>query len=374
MTTTGNRTRGRLALVGWAVIVFVVAWLSGRRVAEGPGLVTRAYDVRDLLLETPDFTNAPRLGIGLRLSSTTQPAATTLSVEQRLGELASLIRARVAADTWGSRGRAVTALAGRLIVTQTADVHEQVRTLLRDLRDAREAQITVETRFITIDDAAAATLPESLQRRLAIVRAGAGTEPSIDGAPLTLPEEVALVLKKSNTLTAPRITLFSGQRAYVMTGTQTAYVADVTVSRRADGSATTQASIDVAQAGVVLDLHALASPDHRRVTLTLQPQLARMVSIEPSGPIPLPGTNPVALHRPTVDLQMLRTTVSLESGSTVLVGAFGGPAAWGGAGPSTRPGPAATEGRTYLLVKATVVPAPVDDGRRVFPRTTNPSR
>src|SRR5882724_6762662 len=56
-------------------------------------------------------------------------------------------------DSWKDRGGSVGALReleGQLIVTQTPENHRQLKNLLDQLREERAIQVTVETRFLTV--------------------------------------------------------------------------------------------------------------------------------------------------------------------------------------------------------------------------------
>ena len=82
--------------------------------------------------------------------------------------------------------------------------------------------------------------------------------------------------RRAISLTAPRVTFFNGQRAYVLIVTQQAFVSDLEPVSDAAGFDTT---LSVVQEGVVLDVEGTVSADRRYVTLTLRPSLAEIVDI-----------------------------------------------------------------------------------------------
>jgi hypothetical protein len=134
-------------------------------------------------------------------------------------------------------------------------------------------QITVESRFITGE-----SLPEELKRVAPAAQTAA--EPL---QPIFLTDAQAQALlaslqrsKDSTTLTAPRITLFNGQRAFVTVATETAYVAGFTPK----GGDLFEPVTRTINSGVVLDCQATVSADHRYVTLNLRPHLSRLKSFE----------------------------------------------------------------------------------------------
>ena len=144
---------------------------------------------------------------------------------------------------------------------------------------------------------------------------------------------------QSTTLvTAPRLTLFNGQRAYVLVSRQTAYVSDLEpiVAQQAVAFNPT---IGLVQSGVLLDVQATVSSDRKYVTLTLRPQLATLIDLLPftfqstegtagtTQPIPdgnggFVGTNPATgtIQQPILQITEVRTTVSVPDGGTLLLG------------------------------------------------------
>jgi general secretion pathway protein D len=147
--------------------------------------------------------------------------------------------------------------------------------------------------------------------------------------------------QKSTNVTAPRLTLFNGQRAFVLVSRQTAYVSNLTPVV-ATGAVAFNPTIGLVQSGVLLDVQATVSSDRKYVTLTLRPQLATLLDLLPftfqsdtaanSGttvPITNPnnnftnfGTNAAAgtIQQPILQITEVRTTVSVPDGGTLLLG------------------------------------------------------
>jgi type II secretory pathway component GspD/PulD (secretin)/tetratricopeptide (TPR) repeat protein len=141
--------------------------------------------------------------------------------------------------------------------------------------------------------------------------------------------------QQSTTLTAPRLTLFSGQRSVLIVETQQAYVSDVTPVV-APGAALFNPTVSTTVAtGVVLSVQATVSPDRKYVFLDLQPQLARLraltsftisavitpvttttAGVANTAPEVVSGT----LQLPTIDVTQVRTSVSVPDGATLLLG------------------------------------------------------
>ncbi|MEL7088827.1 MAG: hypothetical protein AAGL98_10380, partial [Planctomycetota bacterium] len=149
----------------------------------------------------------------------------------------------------------------------------------------------------------------------------------IDDLSVNFLVEATLANRNSVSLTAPRVTFFNGQRAYVTVATQTAFISDLEPIPDAIGFAIT---LDVVQSGVVLDVQGTVSADRRYVTLTLRPSLADLVEL---FSIPVTGSGAVGdddgfvsgdfdlvIQLPVIDITEVRATVSVPDRGTLLVG------------------------------------------------------
>lgn len=368
----GGRWRRRAALAGWGLLVLAVAWASGRRVAEGSGAVTRAYDVRDLLVDPPNFDNAPQLGLrgGSAAAAASKPTPTTQpTATDRAGELAALIRRTIDPATWERRPHEVTALAGQLVVTQTPEVHGRVAEFLRTLREARQVMVTVSAKLITVDESILGRLPSPARERLlaeALPDTGASSAATTAPA-LTSADDVAALMEVvrsgrgagATVVTAPQVTVFSGQRAYVVVSNQRAYVRGFTATSRPAGQWAVAPDIGVVDAGAVFDVRAAASADRTSVTLDLRQQVSEVTSMDTTAPTTGPTTGPagmtIAVEQPSVGVRTFRTAVTIPAGRTVIVTGF-----------STESRSGKT--RTFLLVTPRVAAPPASADEHVFPK------
>ncbi len=114
-------------------------------------------------------------------------------------------------------------------------------------------------------------------------------------------------------LTAPRITIFNGQRSYVTVGTQQAYIAEVRPIVSSNSTAD-QPVIGYVPTGTVLDVEATVSADRRYVIMTVRPQISTLNSLTS---VAVGGTT---IQLPNVTVQDLQTTVSVPDGGTLLLG------------------------------------------------------
>jgi general secretion pathway protein D len=136
--------------------------------------------------------------------------------------------------------------------------------------------------------------------------------------------------QSQSVVTAPRITLFNGQRAYVLVAVTRAYVSDLEpiVGSNAVGF---DPVISTVQSGVLLDVAATVSSDRKYVTLTLRPQLSKLLQLVPfpiGGSTVFPGgdgstqafANTGVIQQPEIEITQVRTTVSVPDGGTLLLG------------------------------------------------------
>lgn len=122
----------------------------------------------------------------------------------------------------------------------------------------------------------------------------------------------------TRTLTAPRVTLFNGQRAYVSIATQQAYISGVEpiVSENA---VALQPIINYAPTGTMLDVDATVSHDRRYVTMTVRPQIVTLNANIREVPV-ISGGSFISIGLPNITLQDIQTTVSVPDGGTLLIG------------------------------------------------------
>ena len=369
-------------------------------------VVVRVYDIRDLIVNIPDFTDAPTFsldasqstgnqgggGQGLGQGGGGQTTSVTNQLFQNANQLGQnqnrgptrqdlidnitkLIEDTVSTDSWKDNGGSVGALReleGQLIVTQTPENHRQLVNLLEQLREERAIQVTVETRFLTVQrnfledvgvdlnflfnlnsswSSKFGTIPVTTPNSNFTLNPSTGVPGSLGGGSTTptglttsatyLDDfQVQLVMRAvqasvtSTVVTAPRITLFNGQRAYVLVATQRSYVSNL-VPIVSTGVSSFSPVPALAQSGVVLDVQATVSADRKYVTLTLRPTLSTLLDLinftfqtgATQGAVAGGGLGSTVAVAPTGTVQQpelqttqVRTTVSVPDGGTLLIG------------------------------------------------------
>ena len=318
---------------------------------------------------TAQVTNTLFSGNGTTTTTTAGPTR-----EELVDSITKLIEETVGSDTWKDNGGSVGALRelqGQLIVTQTPENHRELVALLEKLRETRAIQISIEARFLTVQrnflqdigvdlnflfnlnsswSKNFGTIPISTPQSTFTMNPTTGVQGSI-GSGTTTPTGlttsaaylddfqaqlmVRAVEASVNTtfVSAPRLTLFNGQRAYVLVSIQRAYVSNLTpvVSTRVSSFAPT---ISIVQSGVALDVQANVSADRKYVTMTLRPQLATLLDLVAFnfqsgsvGSLGLGGINGsvasapgATIQEPELQITEVKTTVSVPDGGTILIG------------------------------------------------------
>jgi type II secretory pathway component GspD/PulD (secretin) len=139
----------------------------------------------------------------------------------------------------------------------------------------------------------------------------------------------------STVLTAPRVTVFNGQSAFVLVAQQQAYVSDLEAVT-GDGVGLFNPIIDTVQTGVRLVVQPTVSADRKYVTLSLQPQVSSLVSLTTFPVFGIANQNngggngggnggqtqvfQATIQLPILDITSVNTIVSVPDGGTLLLG------------------------------------------------------
>ncbi|MFG0248361.1 MAG: type II secretion system protein GspD, partial [Phycisphaeraceae bacterium JB051] len=137
--------------------------------------------------------------------------------------------------------------------------------------------------------------------------------------------------RRAINLTAPRITFFNGQQAYVTVARQIAFISDLEPVPDANGMNPT---LSFTQSGVVLAVEGTISADRRYVTMTVQPSLATiseirrvefLVELEDNTNTDDTDEDAAtfatgAIEAPQLELTQLETTVSVPDQGTLMLG------------------------------------------------------
>lgn len=120
-------------------------------------------------------------------------------------------------------------------------------------------------------------------------------------------------------LTAPSISVHNTQRGYVSVLSELSYISDFEVNVSAS-AAIADPIVEVIRDGIVLDVRPTVSADRRYVTLELRPTLATLLRPISTITTSLGVGPPVAIQTPELQLQRIRTTVTIPDGGSFLIG------------------------------------------------------
>jgi hypothetical protein len=295
-------------------------------------LTTKAYDVTDLLSRVPDFSPGTMPGEHVPPAPKGAPAAERKPTRQELSDqLVQWLLASSDARDWNVDGVQARESFGSLVVTAPLRLHEQIATLIDRARAARGRQITVEARILALDARTVDKLPDALRGKLADAAfpfAARAVAPSDDDTAALI--TAAGAGAGNTTMTAPRVTLFDGQRAYVIVATSRAYVSGYRLS---DASTKEKPLVEpivsVAEAGLWLDARAsLDAADAKHIAVELHLTSSQLLSLVPAewhappelkGLRDKDGNEPQFVQQPTMDVVKAERLCVAASGQTLLL-------------------------------------------------------
>lgn len=355
---------------GWILAIILGALLAWYVFSDTPlrlgDRTLRVYDVSDLIADVPDFYDAPHFAFGERRAPDRRDDGDEddRTHAERVADLAERVRTHVAPGTWGGGDLVNLGEGRRLLIVTSEAKHRLVQDFFEQVRATRRVQVTVEGRFITIGDGATARLDDVLEQV-----AGDGPVPLFfDDAQVAALLRAAQTTLKSTIITAPRLTVINGQRAYVLVATQKAYLANLTANRDANGTVAYDPTVEIAESGVVFETRATASADRQHVTLYLHPQLAELQGLDTVHVGVTPNGKDLSVQSPRMWVAEFHQTVTVPAGKTLLIRSMPKPRP---PGPGRGGTAAEAPEEVVLLVKATVID-PARPAATTVPATTLP--
>jgi len=348
------------------------------------GQVLSTYEVRDLIHPIPDFPGremnvAPSGGVQLVDEEKVEREANIVTADA----LEQLIRNNVAPASWQEDPQNSLKItpAGEMVVHQTPEVHEAIKKLLDDLREATGIMVDIQARFIKVEDNFLEDIGVDFR---GLGQPGLGTnaffndfgDPStqtdlgreigqgtdlgafydkgFDGDMRARVEELydiglgdpnviegsgglsfqwtylndlqlQLVLRavskseRVELVTSPRIVVYNTARGNLAVLNQVAYVQDFNVEI-AQAASIADPIVNVIQDGVVLDVRPVVSADRRFITLELRPTIAALKRPINEIITTLGSQNSVTIQLPEVEIQRVRTSIPMPDGGTILLG------------------------------------------------------
>lgn len=151
----------------WSVVDGIVTFSSDEDLRKKSNLYI--YDIRDLLLDVPDYDEVPEIDLQNALRQSNGGGGQSpfraqggnentfedrRTLEERTQDIIDIIQENIDPEGWadagGEPGR-IQQLGGSLIITQTDKAHREISSLLGKLRQQRAMQINVETRFLLVN-------------------------------------------------------------------------------------------------------------------------------------------------------------------------------------------------------------------------------
>ena len=341
----------------------------------------RFYEISDLIQEHPDF-KAPRLALD-ELKGKSQAGGASIDLdlgtegEKSTGKipgekLLELIKTELGGD---EAAGGINFLQGRLSARTSLANHLKLSSLLAQFRKASGLLVTVESRFLDIQDNAleeigvnfgsgnANFLPNNIpdidgsgtsispgyewvddsgDKNVRIGSIGNLSQPlgtkvnpfnlsSSGGGVYQLNvlkaeryqlEAILTAVAKDQEirkLNSPRVTAFNGQVAHTLVVNQAAYIQDLEVNQTGVIPVINPV-IDVLNSGSILEVRPTVSHDRKYVVLEIQPTLAERLTPEVAN-LQLSGNfTQVPIELPVLSVTKIKTTVTVPDGGTVLVG------------------------------------------------------
>jgi type II secretory pathway component GspD/PulD (secretin) len=361
--------------------------------------VLRLYDVRDLVTPIRDFA-------GEEINLTPSGAGgfeDDMEGEEPLPPfetdgIVDLIQQNVEPDSWEVEGVGITPTqTGTLIVRQSPDVHALISQLLSDLRSAGGLQVSIETRFLTVEDnflrdvgvdlrglgdqsggtgmpgrgpfepfddlfsgtpsnpsgvpVGSSANPASIgtsntsgifyddgadgdmRARLenlfdvalgtpGVLTGSGGTSMQVTYLDDVQIEAILRAVEKSERteiVVAPKICVYDKERANVTVLNQISYIYDFDVEI-AQAAQIGDPLIQSIRDGVVLDVRPIISADRKYITMELRPTVATLVRPIATFQTTLANGPPVTIQLPELQIQRVRTTVTMPDGGTLMLG------------------------------------------------------
>jgi len=289
--------------------------------------------------------------------------------EWREDELLMLIQQTIAPDSWyetGGEGKITSYEGKKLIIYQTPEIHNEIAKLLEEMRKSLGHQVSIEARFVVVSEnfledigidissieyklggkfgwlsitqgllegvtPSGTKVPGSLPGTLSGMGISGGYGAALDNLQLSYFLRALQAHKDSKTLTAPKLTVLSGESATftVQTSTVIALPPDVTSTvypGGITGTGTTESilpTFETIQSGTTLNITPIISPDKKHVLLNITTYLndfLGMKSYNLETPMPDGTIAKYSQELPEQETSQVQTRVSVPDGGTLLLG------------------------------------------------------
>ncbi|ARN56404.1 hypothetical protein [Sedimentisphaera salicampi] len=346
-------------------------------------MVTKRYDVRELLGETANFSFEMDVsnygqsegrtaggggggGDDYESDDDDQQEDTRESLTQRAStraqSIVNLIQETVAPESWydaGGDGTITTFQNNVLVIRQTLEHHEKIKELIDELRLTLGEQVAIEARFLTVTENFLEQIgidldmvinpDDSNWNEIAFTQSHkSGGSPSDTGVPGSLAGAIASSMngsyvmddlqvsflieatqahKDAKSLNAPRVAVLNGERASIRVGKETSFVSDYEfedLSTTGDNPLVrtiADPEIDRIRDGVNLTVTPTITADKKYVILGIQTQYLKTNFDTYTVPSDTgTGTQEYPIQLPVREEARIGTRVTVPDGGTLLIG------------------------------------------------------
>lgn len=352
-------------------------------------LITLVYDVTDLVGRPAEFFTVAGAGgagaagdaadVGGGFTEEGQEEIMTrdereASAFERMSSLIMLIQETVVRDSWfavGGEGTIIPYENKKISVRQSREVHNEIKGLLKDLRKSYGQQVAIEARFLLVGEnfledigldidftykpSGSWGLINFAQNSLSSASTSAtGVPGSLGGTddygtPLHLAStisggyfssnlndlQVRFLLratqahKDSKALTAPKVTVLSGESASLRVQKVLRYAREIDVDTMEvgeTGRATFTVTVEEGSitSGTILNVTPTITPDKKHVLLNIEATLDGFLGFRKQkidlGLYGAPGMGELIREFPETEVSRVQTRVSVPDGGTLLLG------------------------------------------------------
>ncbi len=370
-----------------------IAQITTPEAARGKSIV-QMYDIKDLATPIANFPG-DEINLDPQGEHEVEEEVPEPVAEFTGDAIKDLIEQNVDKTVWEEGGSIDLLEPGTLVVKAPATTHAKIQSLLGGLRGAGGLEVSIETRFVTVEDNFLQEVGVDLRGLgdqsggIGVAGKGGLAGPGGISVPVTFDDlffgsagnpsgigtggdtgifynlnsdgdirgrfenlfDVALgrqgvltnlggfsfqgtliddtqlevilrAVEKSsrNTLVvAPRLTAYNGQRANVTVLNQISYISDFDVEI-AQAAQIGDPIVQTLRDGVILDLRPVVSSDRRFITMELRPTIALLQRPIATFQTTLANGPPVTIQLPEIQIQRVRTTVTMPDNGTLLLG------------------------------------------------------
>jgi Flp pilus assembly secretin CpaC/tetratricopeptide (TPR) repeat protein len=333
-------------------------------------LVTHVYEITELIGAPANYRT------GLQTTTAEGAGATEVTetsgvVAQNAATIVQMIQETIAPMSWlinGGEGT-ISIHGTRLVISQTPQIHEQIQKLLmEDLRESLGQQVSIETRFLFVTEnfleniglginslnikGAVITGNDKLTDLLFDVRSYEAATPAKTLVPGSLADQIASPAiqlagglrygsllddlsvsfflratqahRDAKMLTAPRVTVLSGESAYIRVTKEIAYVSDYEfedITAAGQGQPVrviANPTTETIAGGVILNVTPTITADKKYVILQISTNYTKTDLSE--FPVYSTTGQPYNIQLPTLEVSEVQTRVSVPDGGTLLIG------------------------------------------------------